>query len=165
MLGGTLTSGGNDEIALFFANGKQVISGIGWEYVKSLEKMGWPHVPDFQQELPFWQLGVRVNIPMAAHLMDKMSLEAGVRLYLYQPCIDVISYKSNNQYQIEAIVISTKSGPKSIKAKVFIDCTGDGDIAVWSGAEYEIGDPETGALQPGIRKWKDSKHSLWCNGT
>ena len=31
-------------------------------------------------------------------------------------------------------------GPQAIKAEMFIDCSGDGDLAYWSGAECEKGD-------------------------
>lgn len=37
MPGGILTVGGNNEIAQFWAHGKQVIAGIGYEYVKNLK--------------------------------------------------------------------------------------------------------------------------------
>ena len=45
---------------------------------------------------------------------------------------------------IQALLIETKSGRRAVLAKVFIDCSGDGDIAAWSGAPYALGD-ETGA--------------------
>lgn len=149
MLGGILTSGGNDEIALFYAEGRQIISGIGWELAQSLARDGWAEMPDFQKDLEFHQLGVRVNIPMAAHQMDKMCLDARVSLHFYQPCADVVVEQVKGGNHICAVVVSTKAGLKLIRGSVFIDCTGDGDVAVWSGAEYEIGDPDTKALQPG----------------
>ena len=34
------------------------------------------------------------------------------------------------------------------KAKVYIDCTGDGDLAAWAGADFVIGD-ESGSVQEG----------------
>lgn len=41
-----------------------------------------------------------------------------------------------------------KSGLFAIAAKIFIDCTGDGDLCAWAGAPYEKGDAE-GNMMPG----------------
>ncbi len=48
--------------------------------------------------------------------------------------------------KINSIIVSNKSGLSAYKASVYIDCTGDGDMAAWAGAEYEKGDEE-GSLQ------------------
>ena len=47
----------------------------------------------------------------------------------------------------EGVIFETKSGPLAIRAKVIIDCTGDGDVAVQAGAPYEIGRAD-GLAQP-----------------
>ena len=47
----------------------------------------------------------------------------------------------------EGVVLETKSGPVVIRAKVIIDCTGDGDVAVQAGAPFEVG-REDGLVQP-----------------
>jgi hypothetical protein len=49
---------------------------------------------------------------------------------------------------IEGVVFETKSGPLVIKARAVVDCTGDGDIAARAGAAYEVGEEETGLVQP-----------------
>src|SRR5213075_345243 len=36
------------------------------------------------------------------------------------------------------VVFETKSGPLAIRAKVIVDCSGDGDVAVQAGAPCEI---------------------------
>lgn len=50
--------------------------------------------------------------------------------------------------RLEAVVIANKAGLSQVKGKVFIDCTGDGDVCVRAGAEYNKGNPETGKNQP-----------------
>ena len=35
-----------------------------------------------------------------------------------------------------------QNGLTAFKAKVFVDCTGDGDLAVWAGANYFMGNPD-----------------------
>ncbi|MCL2099801.1 MAG: FAD-dependent oxidoreductase [Oscillospiraceae bacterium] len=55
--------------------------------------------------------------------------------------------EKNSENIVDTIIISSKSGLTAYRAKIFIDCTGDGDLAVWAGAEFETGD-ETGDVQP-----------------
>jgi hypothetical protein len=48
--------------------------------------------------------------------------------------------------QVEALILNNKSGLSAYRAAVYIDTTGDADLAAWAGAEYEIADgglPET----------------------
>jgi hypothetical protein len=39
-------------------------------------------------------------------------------------------------------ILAGKSGLFAVRAKLFIDCTGDGDLATWAGAPYEKGDAQ-----------------------
>lgn len=38
---------------------------------------------------------------------------------------------------VDAIIVANKSGLVAFKAKVFIDATGDGDVATWAGASFK----------------------------
>src|ERR1700753_1189616 len=38
---------------------------------------------------------------------------------------------------IAALLIETKSGRQAVRAEVFIDCSGDGDLSAWAGAPFE----------------------------
>ena len=49
---------------------------------------------------------------------------------------------------IESVLVETKSGRGAILGKIFIDCSGDGDLAAWAGAPFELGDGEGGMLYP-----------------
>jgi glycine/D-amino acid oxidase-like deaminating enzyme len=49
---------------------------------------------------------------------------------------------------VRGVVFETKSGPVIVRARVVVDCTGDGDVAVRAGAPYEIGRDEDGLVQP-----------------
>jgi len=49
---------------------------------------------------------------------------------------------------VRGVVFETKSGPVVIRARVVVDCTGDGDVAARAGAPYEIGREEDGLVQP-----------------
>lgn len=82
------------------------------------------------------QYGVKVNPVAAAKMMDDMLLESGVSLYYGQSVVDT----EVNAGKVESILISTKSGLKRLSADIFIDCTGDGDLAAFAGAEFVAGD-------------------------
>lgn len=50
--------------------------------------------------------------------------------------------------RIEALMLETKSGRMAVRAPVFIDCSGDGDLSAWAGATTEKGDEEGNLLYP-----------------
>jgi hypothetical protein len=52
--------------------------------------------------------------------------------------------------RINALFVETKAGRQAIRADVFIDCSGDGDLAAWAGAPYEIGDNHGHMLYPSM---------------
>jgi hypothetical protein len=49
---------------------------------------------------------------------------------------------------LRGLKIQTKSGTKLVLAKVFIDSSGDGDVAALAGAPFMIGRPADGLMQP-----------------
>ncbi len=49
---------------------------------------------------------------------------------------------------VRGIVVTNKSGQSKIRAKVVIDASGDGDVAVAAGAQYVLGRKGDGLLQP-----------------
>jgi len=49
--------------------------------------------------------------------------------------------------EVSAAVLCNKAGLTAASAKVYVDCTGDGDLAVWAGGDFEKGDAD-GAMQP-----------------
>ena len=71
-----MTVGGVPAPALFHAWGKLVIKGIGWELMERLAEAGWATLPDPSTPKRHPEMAVKVNAPMAAWLMDKMSQEA-----------------------------------------------------------------------------------------
>lgn len=76
--------------------------------------------------------------------LEAMAVEAGVRL-LYHTFIPEVVVESG---VVKAVVIANKAGLSLVTGRIFIDCTGDGDICVRAGAEYNKGNPETGINQP-----------------
>ena len=66
---------------------------------------------------------------------DDMVTESGAEV-LFQS--SVCSAETENR-RIKRIYVAGKGGLKAYRAKVFIDCTGDGDLAAFSGVPFEIG--------------------------
>ena len=76
---------------------------------------------------------------VALKLLD----ESGVSFLLHSLASDVIVDSDHL-----GVVFETKSGPLVIRAKTVVDCTGDGDIAAFCGAEYETGREHDRLVQP-----------------
>jgi hypothetical protein len=74
---------------------------------------------------------------------EKMLDQSGVKFLFHSFASGIIGDK-----EIEGVIFETKSGPLVIKAKTVIDCTGDGDIAAFAGAPYELGRESDGLVQP-----------------
>ena len=52
--------------------------------------------------------------------------------------------------RVNALFVETKAGRQAIRADIFIDCSGDGDLAAWAGARYEVGDSHGHMLYPSM---------------
>ena len=50
--------------------------------------------------------------------------------------------------RIDAVLVETKSGRFAIRGQIFVDGSGDGDLAAWAGVPYEIGDGAGNMLYP-----------------
>lgn len=66
---------------------------------------------------------------------DELINKAGVKTYFHTSFVDSIVENE----EIKGIIIENKDGRSVIKGKVFIDASGDGDLAVRSGADYVFG--------------------------
>jgi len=49
---------------------------------------------------------------------------------------------------IRALLVETKSGRMAVLGRIFIDCSGDGDLAAFAGAPFERGDADGNLLYP-----------------
>ena len=74
---------------------------------------------------------------------DEMLAEAGVKILYHTQLVDAETAGD----RVTRIIVAMKEGLASIRAKAFIDCTGDGDLAAMAGAEYTVGNKE-GKMQP-----------------
>lgn len=74
---------------------------------------------------------------------EELMLENGVNLLYHHTLFDVMM----DDGKVTAALFLTKSGICALRAKIFIDATGDGDLAALGGAAFEIGNEE-GCCQP-----------------
>lgn len=118
--------------------GDPVISGALAELVIRLVKAGGAIPPSTKTgyTVPF---DPEIFKLVALDMLD----EAGVNYLFHSFAGDIFVGQG-----LEGIVFETKSGPIVIRAKVIIDCTGDGDIAAMAGAPYETGRETDGLTQP-----------------
>jgi hypothetical protein len=77
-------------------------------------------------------------------LLEQMCLQAGVRIQLHTR---VVAAASDNNRLTYAITES-KSGRQAWPARIFVDATGDGDLAARAGCSFELGRPSDGITQP-----------------
>lgn len=106
------------------------------------------YLPDNLRPEPFDPEGnseaqCRISKDAAMFAAEDLLLEAGVRLLYHHNLIDVVT----DGGRIAAAVFSTKGGLRAVAAAVFIDSTGDGDLAALAGCPVEFGG-ESGYCQP-----------------
>ncbi len=90
----------------------------------------------------------RTGIPQNKWDWIKISPEDLKRVYddlLIESGADVIFQSTvcgadTQEGKIKSIIVANKNGLTAYEAKVYIDCTGDGDLAAHSGVEFEKGD-------------------------
>lgn len=129
-LGGTTTTGGVAYPGIFFAWGKQVIGGIGWEMVQEAVALNDDTLPDFSiphgRNHPRHQ--VRLNGQLYAMLIEEKAIEAGVQIRFYETPTSAVFQKGNWVVQTVGKGTSTQ-----IIANQLIDCTGNAYAASLAG--------------------------------
>lgn len=93
-----------------------------------------------------------IKVEALKRVYDDMVVEAGVKFAFMTKLVDVVSENGNVKYAI----FDGKKGMFAVKAKMFIDGTGDGDLAAMAGAEFEKGD-DNGNMMAG------TLCTLWAN--
>ena len=84
------------------------------------------------------------NPEILSLIHDEMCEESGVNILYETVVVDSITTKN----KISAVIVQTIAGLAAIKAKTFIDATGDAYLSRISGVDYERGYEKTGNNQP-----------------
>lgn len=95
--------------------------------------------------------GLSIRAEDLKRIYDELLEEAGVEFYFHSQLIGVMQ----DGRRIDTAVFAAKSGLFAVRAKQFVDCTGDGDLSVMAGVPFDMGD-EDGNVMAG------SLCSLWA---
>lgn len=119
-------------------DGRQVVKGIVEEILDKLAERG-ATSPGWRTralpQFPFDQEAFRV-------LLVELVQDAGVETLVETWVTDVVKQGDD----LQAAIIESKSGRQAILAKVFVDTTGDADLAAFAGAPCRDTPPDSGSL-------------------
>ena len=146
-LGGAGTAAGLSTFCGLHANvhgeHRRVIRGVCDDVIERLER---------RKALREPHLSVQKRIQAQAYdisaykiVADELVLEAKAKLMFHAFAVGAVKSAAD---AIEAIIVETKSGRRAVRGRMFIDCSGDGDLAAWAGAPYEVGDGKGNMLYP-----------------
>ena len=76
---------------------------------------------------------------------DELVLASGAQLLFHALAVGVVMDSPDT---IGALLIETKSGRQAVRARIFVDCSGDGDLAAHAGAPFEKGADGHGMMYP-----------------
>ncbi|MBP5294463.1 MAG: FAD-dependent oxidoreductase [Lachnospiraceae bacterium] len=139
-LGGIATAGWHGHICMYCSQSElakdRIVGGFCYEITQDIVREGYGSYDN-------WALDFEVE-RLKYILEKKVSALENLRVLYYTQFVDVLAEDG----RIETVIIQNKSGLQAVKAGIVIDCTGDGDVATRAGAEYEMGRPGDGAIQP-----------------
>lgn len=132
-LGGSSTQA-LDTFYGFFTPGpepRKVVGGVPDRVVDALEQEGAVYL---RPNTYGAGTGVTYDPERLKLVWDELLARAGVRVLLHATLVDVETVADG---RIVGVVISTKSGLFRIRARRFIDASGDADLCHWAGIPYE----------------------------
>ena len=88
------------------------------------------------------RLDPTVDPEAAKYVMEQMIQEAGVEM-VYNATVAQVIMSGN---RIDAAVLETKSGRVAVRAKLFVDTSGDGDLIAYSGEDFDKMNYHIGAM-------------------
>ncbi len=142
--GGTNTSAMVGPLMTFHDGDTQVVKGIAQEIIDRLAAKGGTlgHIPD--------PIGVVSSItPVDCELLkqvyfEMLEEEKNIKTLLHTFFVDANISGSS----VQSIRVTNKSGLKTYKGRVFIDASGDADLAAACGVEFKVGRTCDGMAQP-----------------
>jgi FAD dependent oxidoreductase len=122
----------------------RVVQGIASDLLARIDRLDGLNKPHlilgkiFAQAYDTAAYKIAADDLLSAHKVDVLfhALGAGVAMH--------------DDKRINALFVETKAGRQAIRADIFIDCSGDGDLAAWAGAPYEVGDGHGHMLYPSM---------------
>ena len=131
-LGGLATNGYVPQIA-------GGIEGICLEFAERLDKIGQLRKIDPSKD---YYRNPSFEPEYGKIVLEDMLFEAGARVIYDSTLVDA----EMNDQKIDSAMFFTKGGTMRVKARVYIDSTGDGDLAALAGAPFEVGGQDFAGL-------------------
>lgn len=78
------------------------------------------------------------------HYLNEKLEKEGVQVLFHVSCAGTVAENG----QVKAVIANSREGLLAFEADVFIDCTGDGRVAIEAGADYTSGRDVDGMTQP-----------------
>ncbi len=122
----------------------RVVQGIASDLLARIDRLGGLNAPHLilgkilAQAYDTAAYKIAADDLLASHRVDVLfhALGAGVVM--------------QDARRIGTVMVETKAGRQAVAAELFIDCSGDGDLAAWAGAPFELGDNAGGMLYPSM---------------
>jgi hypothetical protein len=146
-LGGMGTAAGVTNFCGLHANvygeAHRVVQGVASDLLARIDRLGGLNAPHlilgkiFAQAYDTAAYKIAADDLLAAYKVDILfhALGAGVVM---------------DDSRINALMVETKAGRQAVRAGIFIDCSGDGDLAAWAGVPFEVGDNAGSMLFPSM---------------
>lgn len=127
-------------------DGKKVIGGIADEFMKDMAqyKTAYGTAASEHKVCPMHNSVTLYDHELFKIVALRKVLKENIEVLFHT---DVESVEVENA-QLKKVILRGKGWRILVSARVFIDATGDGDVAYLAGASYEKGQKDTGVLQP-----------------
>ena len=130
--GGAATAAYVPAFAPFYDGRRQIVGGIGGEIRSRISK-----------DVPITAYWTPIDLEELKRVYDDIVVKSGVQFSFFTTLCDVIA----DNGRVERAILATKRGLFAVHARMFVDCTGDGDLAAFAGARFEKGD-DNGTVMP-----------------
>ena len=115
---------------------QQIVHGVADDILHRLAKLDGLREPHVVTNAEGLKTGAQAYDNAAYKVAtDDLLVSAGVDVRFHTFAVDAIT----DNGKIEAVLIETKSGRAAISSDMFIDCSGDADLATWADVPYEKG--------------------------
>jgi len=125
-----------------YDDGEKIIARGLAEHIRCALRDSMPHLKETMEKYPL--AAPAIDPELLKRIYDEMVAGAGAEILFHS---QLCAVEKSAEGRADAIVVCNKAGLGAYRAKVYVDCTGDGDLAAWAGATFEKGD-ESGGMQP-----------------
>lgn len=126
-----------------YTDGVNIVSrGIAYEILEKVKEQSNEECRETNKDKLDW---VTIDTEVYKRVCDQLLMESSVNVLFHTVCSRVLYTDTH----IDGIVITNKNGRSIVKGKVYVDTSGDADIATMSGVTVLKGDEDDPTVQPG----------------